>query len=95
MQKNKYRVLDSTLFEIASSRSFTEKDNLAEKFNEEGRIILVKGRCEEVLTLSIVKTETGQGYLVTWDDSEEYFSGWNMAWEEFMWCLNIAAPSAD
>lgn len=24
-----------------------------------------------------------------WDDSEEVFKGWNMAWEEFIWCLGV------
>ena len=89
MQKNKFRILNNTLFEVAQSRAFTEKDNLAEKFNDQGRIVLVTDKVGAGLTLSIVKTEDGVSYQVIWDDSEEYFKGWNMAWEEFQWCLGV------
>ena len=98
MQKTNYRILNNTLFEVASSRKFTEKDNLAELFNEEGKIVLVTDRAKAGLTLAIVKNEEAINFLVTWDDSEEYFAGWNMAWEEFLWCLGVAttpAPSAE
>ena len=89
MQKNKYRVHSNTLFEIAQSRAFTEKDNIDERFDEEGKIKLVSDRVGADLTLSIIKTEDGIAYSVKWDDSEEVFKGWNMAWEEFVWCLGV------
>ena len=89
MQKNKYRVHSNTLLEIAQSRAFTEKDNIDERFDEEGKIKLVSDRVGADLTLSIIKTEDGIAYSVKWDDSEEVFKGWNMAWEEFVWCLGV------
>ena len=39
--------------------------------------------------MSLIKTEDGLAYLVKWDDSEEIYRGWNMAWEEFVWCLGV------
>ncbi|MGN7476360.1 homoserine dehydrogenase [Solibacillus silvestris] len=89
MQKNKYRIHSNTLFEIAQSRSFTDKDNIEERFDEEGKIKLVSDRAGADLSLSIIKTEDGLAYSVKWDDSEEVFRGWNMAWEEFIWCLGV------
>lgn len=89
MQKNKYRIHSNELLEIAQSRAFTEKDNIEERFDEEGKIKLVSDRVGADLTLSLAKTEDGLAYLVKWDDSEEIFKGWNMAWEEFIWCLGV------
>ena len=89
MQKNKYRIHSNALFEIAQSRTFTDKDNIEERFDEEGKIKLVSDRAGAELTLSLVKTEDGIAYLVKWDDSEEIYRGWNMAWEEFVWCLGV------
>ena len=89
MQKNKYRIHSNALFEIAQSRTFTDKDNIEERFDEEGKIKLVSDRAGADLTLSLVKTEDGLAYLVKWDDSEEIYRGWNMAWEEFVWCLGV------
>ena len=89
MQKNKYRIHSNTLFEIAQSRAFTDKDNIEERFDEEGKIKLVSDRAGADLTLSLVKTEDGLAYLVKWDDSEEIYKGFNMAWEEFIWCLGV------
>ena len=89
MQKNKYRIHSNTLFEIAQSRAFTDKDNIEERFDEEGKIKLVSDRAGADLTLSLVKTEEGLAYLVKWDDSEEVYKGFNMAWEEFIWCLGV------
>ena len=89
MQKNKYRIHSSALFEIAQSRAFTDKDNIEERFDEEGKIKLVSDRAGADLTLSLVKTEDGLAYVVKWDDSEEIYRGFNMAWEEFVWCLGV------
>lgn len=89
MQKNKYRIHSNTLFEIAQSRAFTEKDNIEERFDETGKIKLVSDRAGADLLLFLVKTEDGLTYLVKWDDSEEFYKGFNMAWEEFLWCLDI------
>lgn len=89
MQKNKYRIHSNTLFEIAQSRTFTDKDQIDERFDEEGKIKLLSDRAGADLTLSIIKTEDGIAYSVKWDDSEEVFKGWNMAWEEFIWCLGV------
>lgn len=89
MQKNKYRIHSNALFEIAQSRAFTEKDNIEERFDEEGKIKLLSDRAGADLSLSIIKTEEGVAYSVKWDDSEEIFKGWNMAWEEFIWCLGV------
>ncbi len=89
MQKNKYRIHSNTLFEIAQSRAFTEKDNIDERFDETGKIKLVSDRAGADLLLFLVKTEEGLTYLVKWDDSEEFYKGFNMAWEEFLWCLDI------
>ena len=89
MQKNKYRIHSNTLFEIAQSRAFTDKDNIEDRFDEEGKIKLVSDRAGADLTLSLVKTEDGLAYLVKWDDSEEIYKGFNMAWEEFIWCLGV------
>ena len=89
MQKNKYRIHSNTLFEIAQSRAFTDKDNIEDRFDEEGKIKLVSDRAGADLTLSLVKTEEGLAYLVKWDDSEEVYKGFNMAWEEFIWCLGV------
>lgn len=89
MQKIKYRIHSNELLEIAQSRLFTDKDNIEERFDEEGKIKLVSDKAHADLTLSIVKTEDGLAYAVKWDDSEEVFKGWNMAWEEFIWCLGV------
>lgn len=89
MQKNKYRIHSNALFEIAQSRAFTDKDNIEERFDEEGKIKLVSDRAGADLTLSLIKKEDGLSYLVKWDDSEEEYKGWNMAWEEFIWCLGV------
>ena len=89
MQKNKYRIHSNTLFEIAQSRAFTDKDNIEDRFDEDGKIKLVSDRAGADLTLSLVKTEDGLAYLVKWDDSEEVYKGFNMAWEEFIWCLGV------
>ena len=89
MQKIKYRIHSNTLFEIAQSRAFTDKDNIEERFDEEGKIKLVSDRVGADLTLSLIKTEDGLAYLVKWDDSEEVYKGFNMAWEEFIWCLGV------
>lgn len=89
MQKNKYRIHSNALFEIAQSRAFTEKDNIEDRFDEEGKIKLLSDRAGADLSLSIIKTEDGVAYSVKWDDSEEIFKGWNMAWEEFIWCLGV------
>lgn len=89
MQKNKYRIHSNALFEIAQSRAFTDKDNIEERFDETGKIKLVSDRAGAELMLFIVKTDDGLTYLVKWDDSEEFYKGFNMAWEEFLWCLEI------
>ena len=89
MQKIKYRIHSNTLFEIAQSRTFTDKDDIEARFDEEGKIKLVSDRAGADLSLSLIKTEDGLAYLVKWDDSEEIYRGWNMAWEEFVWCLGV------
>lgn len=89
MQKVKYRIHNNTLFEIAQSRAFTDKDNIDGLFDEEGKIKLVTDRAGADLTLSLIKNEEGLSYEVKWDDSVEDYKGWNMAWEEFMWCLGV------
>ena len=89
MQKNKYRIHSNTLFEIAQSRAFTDKDNIDDRFDETGKIKLASDRAGADLLLFLVKTEEGLTYLVKWDDSEEFYKGFNMAWEEFLWCLDI------
>lgn len=89
MQKNKYRIHSNTLFEIAQSRAFTDKDNIDDRFDESGKIKLASDRAGADLLLFLVKTEEGLTYLVKWDDSEEFYKGFNMAWEEFLWCLDI------
>ncbi|MCM3711490.1 hypothetical protein [Sporosarcina luteola] len=84
-----YRISNKQVFEQAQTRSVSDVP-----FTEEERqngMKLAVSKVDNTLALYLVEVDGHKKFEVRWDDSQEIFIGWNSAWENFTWCLNVAS----
>ncbi|MCM3745125.1 hypothetical protein M3193_13375 [Sporosarcina luteola] len=87
-----YRISNKQVFEQAQVRSVSDVP-----FTEEERqngMKLAVSKVDPTLALYLVEIDGYKKFEVRWDDSQEIFTGWNSAWENFTWCLNVVSNSA-
>ncbi|WP_339254379.1 hypothetical protein NSQ43_07430 [Sporosarcina sp. FSL W8-0480] len=83
-----YRIINKQVYEQAQVRSVSDVP-----FTEEERqngMKLAVSKEDNTLGLYLVERDGQKKFEVRWDDSQEFFTGWYSAWENFTWCLNIA-----
>ena len=91
MEKVNYKVVNAEFFEAVKNRPLKEIALPQEKLEDEKGIVLAQSRKADAdLFISITGNNGHPRLLVHWGDSNDYYQGWNMAWEEFTWCLEIA-----
>jgi hypothetical protein len=86
-----YRISNKQVFEQAQMRSVSDVP-----FTEEERqngMKLAVSKVDNTLALYLVEIDGHKKFEVRWDDSQEIFTGWYSAWENFTWCLNVASNS--
>lgn len=84
----KYKIRNKQVFEQAQVRSVSEVELTEEELRDGMMLAIAKD--DETLALYLVEVDGSKKFEVRWDDSQEYFSGWNSAWDNFNWCLEIA-----
>ncbi|MHA6261503.1 hypothetical protein ACXYMX_16710 [Sporosarcina sp. CAU 1771] len=82
-----YRIINKQVFEQAQLRSVSDV-LLTEEELEKGMKLAVSKE-DTTLELYLVELDGQKKFEVRWDDSQEYFTGWYTAWENFNWCLSI------
>lgn len=82
-----YRIMNKQVFEQAQVRSVSDVTFTEEELQHGMKIAVSK--VDKTLELYLVDVEGQKKFEVRWDDSTEIFTGWNSAWENFTWCLNI------
>lgn len=82
-----YRIMNKQVFEQAQVRSVSDVAFTEEELQHGMKIAVSK--VDKTLELFLVDVEGQKKFEVRWDDSTEIFTGWNSAWENFTWCLNI------
>ena len=87
-----YRISNKQVFEQAQVRSVSELA-FTEEERENGMKLAVS-KVDNTLALYLVEIDGHKKFEVRWDDSQEIFTGWYSAWENFTWCLNVASNSA-
>lgn len=84
-----YRIGNKQVFEQAQLRSVSDVV-LTEEELQNG-MLLAKAKKDDTLTLYLVEIDGQKRFEVRWDDSNELFTGWYSAWENFTWCLDIVS----
>ncbi|MDW0113475.1 MULTISPECIES: hypothetical protein [Sporosarcina] len=82
-----YRIMNKQVFEQAQVRSVSDVTFTEEELQHGMKIAVSK--VDKTLELYLVDVDGQKKFEVRWDDSTEIFTGWNSAWENFTWCLNI------
>lgn len=82
-----YRIMNKQVFEQAQVRSVSDVTFTEEELQHGMKIAVSK--VDKTLELYLVDVDGQKKFVVRWDDSTEIFTGWNSAWENFTWCLNI------
>lgn len=83
-----YRISNKQVFEQAQLRSVSDVPFTEEEIQNGMQLAISKE--DNTLALYLVEVEGHKKFEVRWDDSQELFTGWYSAWENFSWCLNIA-----
>ncbi len=83
-----YRISNKQVFEQAQLRSVSDVPFTEEEIQNGMQLAISKE--DNTLALYLVELEGHKKFEVRWDDSQELFTGWYSAWENFSWCLNIA-----
>ncbi|PIC56701.1 hypothetical protein CSV80_13585 [Sporosarcina sp. P12(2017)] len=82
-----YRISNKQVFEQAQLRSVSDVPFTEEELQK--GMMLAIAKKDATLALYLVEVDGHKKFEVRWDDSHELFSGWNSAWENFTWCLDI------
>ncbi|WP_153731795.1 hypothetical protein [Sporosarcina obsidiansis] len=83
-----YKISNKQVFEQAQLRSVSDVPLTEEELQNGMKLAVSKE--DATLALYLVEVDGQKKFEVRWDDSQEYFTGWYSAWENFTWCLNIA-----
>lgn len=84
-----YRIFNKQVFEQAQVRSVSDVTFTEEEL--QNGMKLAVSREDNTLELYLVEVNGQKRFEVRWDDSQEVFTGWYSAWENFTWCLSIIA----
>ncbi len=82
-----YRIFNKQVFEQAQLRSVSNVAFTEEELQTGMKLAVSKE--DNTLALYLVDVNGQKKFEVRWDDSTELFVGWNSAWENFTWCLDI------
>ena len=82
-----YRIINKQVFEQAQLRSVSDVAFTEEELQNGMKLAVSKE--DSTLELYLVEVDGQKKFEVRWDDSQEYFTGWYSAWENFTWCLSI------
>ncbi|WOV86491.1 hypothetical protein QWT69_11270 [Sporosarcina oncorhynchi] len=82
-----YRIINKQVFEQAQLRSVSDVAFTEEELQNGMKLAVSKE--DNTLELYLVEVDGQKKFEVRWDDSQEYFTGWYSAWENFTWCLSI------
>ncbi|PIC85656.1 MULTISPECIES: hypothetical protein [unclassified Sporosarcina] len=82
-----YRIGNKQVFEQAQLRSVSDVPFTEEEL--QNGMMLAIAKKDSTLALYLVEVDGQKKFEVRWDDSHELFNGWNSAWENFTWCLDI------
>ncbi|AXH99780.1 hypothetical protein DV702_08565 [Sporosarcina sp. PTS2304] len=82
-----YKISNKPVFEQAQLRSVADVE-LTEEQLQHG-MLLATSKEDATLALYLVEVDGQKKFEVRWDDSEELFTGWYSAWDNFNWCLSI------
>ena len=83
-----YRIINKQVFEQAQLRSVSDVAFTEEELQNGMKLAVSKE--DSTLELYLVEVDGQKKFEVRWDDSQEYFTGWYSAWENFTWCLSIS-----
>ncbi|GKV56946.1 hypothetical protein NCCP2222_28930 [Sporosarcina sp. NCCP-2222] len=83
-----YRISNKAVFEQAQVRSVSDVVFTEEELQNGMKLAVSKD--DPTLELYLIEVDGQKKFEVRWDDSQELFTGWYTAWENFTWCLNIA-----
>lgn len=83
-----YRIINKQVFEQAQLRSVSDVPFTEEELQNGMKLAVSKE--DSTLELYLVEVDGQKKFEVRWDDSQEYFTGWYSAWENFTWCLSIS-----
>lgn len=86
----KYRIRNKQVFEQAQLRSVADVPFTEEQL--QNGMLLAVAKEDPTLELFLVEIDGDRKFEVRWDDSQELFTGWYSAWENFEWCLDVATP---
>lgn len=84
-----YKIMNKQVFEQAKLRSVSDVPFTEEELQNGMKLAISKA--DETLVLYLVDVDGQKKFEVRWDDSSELFNGWNTAWDNFSWCLNIVS----
>lgn len=82
-----YRIINKQVFEQAQLRSVSDVPFTEEELQKGMKLAVSKE--DNTLELYLVEVDGQKKFEVRWDDSQELFTGWYSAWENFTWCLSI------
>ena len=84
-----YKIINKQVFEQAQLRSVSDVPFTQEELQIGMKIAVSKE--DNTLALYLVDVNGQKKFDVRWDDSSEHFKGWQSAWDNFCWCLNIVS----
>ena len=84
-----YKIINKQVFEQAQLRSVSDVPFTQEELQTGMKLAVSKE--DNTLELYLVDINGQKKFDVRWDDSSEHFKGWQSAWDNFCWCLNIVS----
>ena len=84
-----YKIINKKVFEQAQLRSVSDVPFTPEELQTGMKLAVSKE--DNTLALYLVDVDGQKKFDVRWDDSCEQFIGWQSAWDNFCWCLNIVS----
>ena len=84
-----YKIINKQVFEQAQLRSVSDVPFTQEELQIGMKIAVSKE--DNTLALYLVDVNGQKKFDVRWDDSSEHFKGWQSAWENFSWCLDVVS----
>ncbi len=85
----KYKIINKKVFEQAQLRSVSDVPFTEEELQIGMKLAVSKE--DNTLALYLVDVSGQKRFDVRWDDSSEQFKGWQSAWDNFSWCLNVVS----
>ncbi|MCG7333653.1 hypothetical protein MHZ95_00010 [Sporosarcina sp. ACRSM] len=84
-----YKIINKQVFEQAQLRSVSDVPFTEEELQTGMKLAVSKD--DDTLALYLVDVDGQKRFDVRWDDSSEQFKGWQSAWDNFSWCLNVVS----